>query len=357
MRRFEVKRLRLTASAFLRFSFVVLFCSFSTIMAQSKVGTTVGQFLLIEPSARTAAMGNAGVSGLNEAISAYYNPGALGAMLNSDVEFTHSTWLAGITYDYATAAIKVGSDNTLLLSVTALNSGSIEVRTVDQPLGTGEQYSVSDLAVGVGYGQRITDRFSAGMQAKYIQETIWHTSMDAFAVDFGTLYDIIPDVLRLGASISNFGTKGRFEGTDIQITYAPNPSNNGDNNSLPGQALTDSYPLPILFRVGLGYKLKIGDNNVFNFVLDAYHPNDNTESISFGGEWKFMKMFSLRAGYQNLRGGDISLSGYQSDASSGLTLGAGVEYDMGNYLFRFDYGYANAGRLGYTQRFTVGLGF
>jgi hypothetical protein len=30
--------------------------------AQSKVGTTVGQFLLIEPSARGAAMGNAGVT-------------------------------------------------------------------------------------------------------------------------------------------------------------------------------------------------------------------------------------------------------------------------------------------------------
>jgi len=213
------------------------------------------------------------------------------------------------------------------------------------------------MAIGLGYGQRITDRFTAGLQAKYIQETIWHTSMEAFAVDFGTLYEIIPGKLRLGASISNFGTKGRFDGTDLQITYAPNLSNNGDNNALPGEALTESYPLPIMFRVGLGYRQKIGDNNEFNFVLDAYHPNDNTESISFGGEWKFMKMFSLRAGYQNLRGGDISLSGYQNDASSGLTLGAGIEYDMGNYLFRFDYAYADAGRLGYTQRFTVGLGF
>ncbi len=350
------KRRTWTSTVLYLFVALSISCPLSTIMAQSKAGTTVGQFLLIEPSAHSAAMGNAGVSGTNEAISAFYNPGALAVMQNSDVQFTHSTWLAGITYDYAAASVRIGEDNSVFLSVTSLNSGDIAVRTVSQPLGTGESYSVSDIALGVGYGQRITDRFSAGLQAKYIQETIWHSSLTAFAVDLGTLYEIIPNVLRLGASLSNFGTNGQYQGSDLQIRYSQN-SNNGDNNTLPGNALTDSYPLPIIFRVGLGYTLAVGDENKFNFVVDAFHPSDNTESVSVGGEWKFMNIFSLRAGYENLRPGDISLSGNQADADAGLTLGAGVEYDVSNYLFRFDYAYADAGRLGYTQRFTVGLGF
>lgn len=320
----------------------------SSSMAQTKTGTTVGQFLLIEPSARTAAMGNAGVTGMNEAISAYFNPASLGVLQGSNIQFTHSTWLAGIMFDYAAAAVKVGLENTFFLSVTSLNSGQIDVRTVNQPLGTGEKYSVTDLALGLGYGQRITDRFSVGLQAKYVQETIWHSTLSAFALDLGTLYDIIPNTLRLGASISNFGTRGKYEGTDLQIRYAPNPNMNGSNNTLPGQALTDSYPLPLLFRVGLGYTVSIGTLNQFNIVMDAYHPSDNTESVSFGGEWKFMNIFSFRAGYQNL---------FQKDSEVGLTLGAGVKYDLYRYLFSFDYAWADAGRLGSTQRFTVGLAF
>jgi len=50
----------------------------STASGQSKTGTTVGQFLLIEPSARVAGMGNAGVSTVSEVSSAFYNPAALG---------------------------------------------------------------------------------------------------------------------------------------------------------------------------------------------------------------------------------------------------------------------------------------
>ncbi len=339
-------------------SAVVLLISFSlaSAVAQTKTGTTIGQFLLIEPSAHAAAMGNAGVSGVEEGIDAYYNPAVLGVLQKSDVQFTHSDWLAGITYDYAAAAVKIGSGKSLYLSVTSLNSGDIAVRTVNQPLGTGEYYSVSDMALGVGYGQRITDRFTVGLQAKYIQETIWHTSLTAFAVDLGTLYEIIPNTLRLGASLSNFGTNGRYQGSDLQIRY-PQNSSNGDNNVLPGDAQTESYPLPILFRVGLGYTLNLGSNNQFNFVLDAFHPSDNSESISFGGEWKFMDMLSLRAGYQNLRSGDASLSGNQQDADAGATLGAGFKYDFLSYVFTFDYAWADAGRLGYTQRFTLGLGF
>ena len=59
--------------------------------------------------------------------------------------------------------------------MTALNSGDIDVRTVDQPLGTGERYTVSNVALGLGYGRQITSRFAAGLQVNYVTERIWHT--------------------------------------------------------------------------------------------------------------------------------------------------------------------------------------
>jgi hypothetical protein len=268
--------------------------------AQSKTGTTVGQFLLIEPSARITGMGNAGVTVFDEAASAYYNPAALGHMTTSDAQFTHSTWLADISYNYAIAAVRISTSSSLAIAVTSLNSGEIAVRTVEQPLGTGERYTVSNTAIGIGYGQQITDRFSAGFQINYIQETIWHSSITAYGINFGTLYQITADGMQLGASISNFGTRAQFDGRDLRVRYDFDPSRYGDNSSLPAALLTDPFSLPVVFRVGFGMPFAINDDNTIRLAIDAFHPSDNSESISFGGEYVFMKTFALRAGYQHL---------------------------------------------------------
>ncbi len=319
----------------------------TSVMAQSKTGTTVGQFLLIEPSARVAAMGNAGVTTFGEVTSAFYNPGSLGHLDGSDAQFTHSSWLAGITYNYAAVALRVGAVNTLLLTVTALNSGEIDVRTVEQPLGTGERYEVTNLALGLGMARRITDRFSAGLQVQYIQETIWHSRMNALALDLGVLYEL-PFRAYLGASVSNFGTRARFDGRDLRIRYDQDPDRFGDNSSLPAALYTEDFPLPILFRVGIGLPIALNPANEVHLVVNAYQPSDNTNSVSFGGEWTFMDVFSARAGYQHL---------FQEDAETGLTLGAGLQYALGRYGLRFDFAWNEYGRIGNVQRFTVGFGF
>ncbi len=316
-------------------------------IAQTKTGTTVGQFLLIEPSARVAAMGNAGVTLHDEVTSAFYNPGALGMMAQSDVQFTHSPWLAGIAYNHFSSGIRIGDLSTVLLSVTALSSGEIDVRTVEQPLGTGERYSVEDLALGIGYSRRITDRFSAGVQVNYVRETIWHSAMEAFGFNFGVLYEL-PFRAYLGASLVNFGTRGRFDGRDLRIRYDQDPDRFGDNSNLPAALTTDEHPLPILFRVGLGVPMSFGAYNEAQIVVSAYQPSDNTQSVSFGGEWTFMDLLSLRGGYQHL---------FQEDTETGPTLGAGLQHDISGFGFRFDYAWNSYGRIGDVQRFTVGFSF
>jgi len=318
------------------------------VFGQSKTGTSVGQFLLIEPSARIAGMGNAGATIYNEIQAAYYNPAAIGHFQGSGVQFTHSPWIADITYDFAGVAVGLGEVGNLYASVTSLNSGEIDVRTVEQPLGTGERYTVSDIAVGLGYGRQISDRFSVGVQVTYLTETIWHSSMSAFSLNVGTLYRISEDGLHIGASISNFGTRAKFDGRDLRIQYDQNPNVYGDNGSLPGELFTESYTLPILFRVGIGIPLKVGEDNRIQLVVDAFHPSDNTESMSLGAEWMFQNAVTVRAGYQNL---------FQQDSETGLTLGAGLQHQMDDYRLNFDYGWADHGRLEQTHRLTLGVTF
>jgi hypothetical protein len=332
---------------FLIFAFAFIYAV--NVYGQSKTGTTVGQFLKIEPSARVSAIGNAGAALQGEAVAAFFNPASLGRLENSDFQFTHNNWIADINYNYAIGAIKTGSLGTFSVQVTSLNSGEIDVRTVEQPLGTGERYTVTNFALGVGYGIMLTDRVSVGMQANYIQESIWHSDLTAFGFNFGVQYEVAKGGLLLGASVSNFGPRAGYNGRDLYINYDFDSKKNGDNDHLPAELRTDSYSLPTIFRVGLAYPVKIGESNSVLIAVEATHPNDNYESVNIGAEWTLFNVFSIRGGYRDL---------FLNDSEGGFMLGAGAKVEVNSaYNIRFDYAWGDYGRLEQAHRFTVGIGF
>ena len=318
-------------------------------LAQTKTGTTIGTFLLIEPHARVVGMGNAGVS-LNEGIEAfYYNPAAIGLSKKIEVTVSHAEWFADIDYNHVAATFPLGGAGTLVGNITALGSGDMDVRTTTQPLGTGEQYDVNDLAIGIGWGRPITDRFVVGAQLTWLQETIWNSSMSTAVFHLGTLYQLSEGGVELGASLSNLGVGGGFDGRDLRITYDQNPDVNGDNSALPAELFTEDFAVPVLMRIGVGVPLRIDPTNRVRFAVDALHAADNSESLNLGGEFRHKELFAFRAGWQNL---------FEEDAEGGLTLGAGVRGDMNNaFGYRFDYAFADMGRLEGTHRLTLGLEF
>lgn len=324
---------------------LVMFDSFS----QSKTGTTIGQFLKIEPSARIAAIGNAGASLSGEVSSLFYNPASLGRISGTDVQFTFNKWLADINYNYAAAAVNLEDIGTFALIVTMLNSGEMDVRTVEQPLGTGERFSVKNLAIGLGYGLMVTDRVSIGVQANYITESIWHSSISTFGMNLGVQYRILDQGLTIGASLSNFGANASYDGRDLYLNYDFDPNKYGDNDRLPAELRTGSFGLPVIFRAGISYQFVFNEDYNLLIAADAMHPNDNSESVNLGGELNLLKYVSLRAGYRNL---------FLPDLEGGLVLGAGFKvYVASSYNIRFDYAYADYGRLAEAHRLTLGIGF
>ena len=321
----------------------------TTIYSQSKTGTTIGQFLKIEPNSRIAAMGNAGASLYGDASAGFYNPASLGRLGKANLQFTYNKWLADISYNYAIAAFHLENIGTFSVQVTSLNSGEIDVRTVEQPLGTGERYTVSDLALGISYGLMVTEKVSIGFTVNYINESIWHSSLSAFGFNFGVQYEIAETGAILGASVSNFGTRGQFDGRDLYVNYDFDPKKYGDNDRLPAEIRTDAFSLPSVFRVGISYPLKFSESSILTVAVDALHPNDNSESVNIGGELTLLKNFSIRGGYRNL---------FLENSEGGLVLGAGVNADFaGSYNVSFDYAWADYGRLEETHRLTLSVSF
>jgi hypothetical protein len=317
--------------------------------AQTKTGTTIGTFLRIEPDARIAAMGNAGVSFDGGLEGFYFNPASLARSRRHEVAFTHNAWIADIAFDHVAAAFPLGKSSTIVATVTSLRSGDILVRTVDQPLGTGELYSVSDLALGVGWARPVTDRFSVGAQLSYLQERVWNSTLSSAVLALGTLYRTSENGLVLGASLSNLGTGGGFSGRDLGVTFDQDPNANGDNGTIPAEILTEKFGVPVLLRFGIALPYKINGTQKLRVEVDALHPSDNSESLNLGAEYSYRDRFALRAGWQSL---------LQKDAEGGLTLGAGWTGEMNNsFGYDFAYAFADQGRLGSVHRVTVGVDF
>lgn len=316
--------------------------------AQTKVGTTFGAFTLIEPDARIAALGNAGAAAGEGLAGVFHNPGAVAGLEQHAFEFVHTDWFAGIRHDWVGYAQPAGKLGVVYGTFTSLNSGDMAVRTVSQPGGTGELFSVSDMAIALGVAHRFSLRFGAALQVNYLQETIFHSSASSVTFSAGTLYRVSADGLRIGATLANFGTRAAFSGNDLAITYDNVPGTNGDNGTLPGTRQTDAFSVPVTFRVGVAQPFRLGDDARLLLAADALHPSDNTESLSLGGELTLRDRLALRAGWQSL---------FLQDSEVGLTAGAGVRGQYDGMHYHVDYGWADQGRLEDTHRFTFGILF
>lgn len=337
--------------------FVLLFLICSVIKGQlendqdiSKVGTTAAQFLKISSGGRGLAMGSANVAITNNLSSSFWNPAGLAHVKGIQVYFENNGWLAGTDYNFGSFGFEWPRVGVLSLSITMLTSPDDLVRTVEKPTGTGEKFNAQDMSIGISIGKSLTNQLSLGATIKNIRQRIWHSTGQTMAADIGVQYKTpIKDII-LGASISNFGNDISLIGRDMNLSVDPDPNNQGNIEFVNAQYETDAFPLPLLFRVGIGGNIINKEKLSVLFAIDAVHPNDNYEYLNLGLETNINNMFSIRAGYPGIG---------KKDAIEGLSLGFGVKYPImktSNVLV-VDYTSADFGPLGIVQRVSIGFNY
>ncbi len=339
------------------FGFTLLFIGIQLLSAQtqnyrsnvSKRGTTAAAFLEIGVGSRALGMGTAFTALADDPSAIYWNVGGLAKLRRHGILFNHTEWIARTRFDFLGAAFRVGKWGTVGLSVTALSMDEMEVTTLEEPDGTGQTFRAGDFAASLAYAFSLTDRFSIGLNAKFIRQTIWEMSATGFALDVGVHYQTPFKGLLLGMSMTNFGTKMRMDGNNTMILYDPDPAATGNNGRIPANIKMDYWPLPLNFRIGLAYQLFKNNFHQMQVALDAQHPNDNYESINVGVEYVYKRMFALRAGYKSL---------FLKDSQESFTLGAGLNYPLlGNVMLHIDFAYLDFGVLESVQKYTLGIDF
>jgi len=325
----------------------LIFVSAITGYAQDKVGTSAAPFLGIKIGGAATAMGGASVSNINDASSLYWNPGAITRIGGTRINFTHSEWFLGTSYDWGGVVINYDGLSAFGFQLAVLNYGEEDVTTVHAQQGTGERWDAHDLFATISYARNLTDRFSIGGSAKIIQQQIYHESATGYALDIGLLYITQFNGMRIGMSISNFGTDMKMDGKDLLHSYDEDPGSLGNNPTIPSKRNTAEWPIPIFFRVGVSMDVLQLEDNVIGVSIDSWVPSDNSTILNAGLEYGFMNLFFLRGGYQSIG---------RQDAQEGLTAGFGLKYNIaGLAKVNVDYSFQEFGILGDIH--TFGFGF
>jgi hypothetical protein len=338
-------------------------------------GTTSGEFLLLGAGARGTALGGSFAAIATDVSSLYYNPAGAALIERPGLMVGTYDYVANTRYSWGGVAFPLsGGARTIGFQLGTFGFKDQPIYTVEQPDGTGGTYSVNQTFVGGTFAQNFSDRFSAGITAKYVNDRLGTVSGSAFAVDFGTNFhaSLNNHPVKFSFVLANLGSNLTYSGTGLQGEVPRTPIPGQDQTpTLPQQAnlLTKDFPLPTAFRVGLAYDVMTGDNNRLTVLGDFNQPNNNKPGFAFGSEWMSNKIggsnfgFAVRGSYSytGANGLDPQTSTTalnDEEKLQGLAFGGGLLYGGDNgFSLGLDYAYKYLGVLGPTNFFSFTLGW
>jgi hypothetical protein len=326
-----------------------------------RAGTTSANFLEIGYGSAGLALGDAYVSLAKDVSSIYWNPAGLGYMEKSEFQAMHQPWLADIGTAFVGLGYVVPRFGTIGVGFIYTGYGEEEVTSMLMQEGTGEKFDGLDYAVSLSYGRKLAQWFSFGASGKYVNSRIWHESASAVALDLGAIVNTSflswtgdqESGLAIGMSIANYGTRMQYNGIDLKRPIDEAPNEAGNFEYVPARYETQTWELPLIFRIGVSAHPILTSNHRCTVSVDALHPNNNSEYINVGGEYALtipgVGIFSLRSGYKGLN---------MVDSEYGMTFGFGILMNfLNNNALKVDYAYREMGLLGHMNAYTLSMTF
>ena len=307
--------------------------------AVTKVATSAANWLKIDNGVRAIGMGGSHVASGKGVSGIYYNPSSIAYIESSELFYSKSNYLAGITHNTLSYGTRLSPADYFAVHLFYLDSGDMEVTTESSPDGTLEQFSVTNLSFKMAYGRRLTDRLRVGGAVKYIREDIFTAYMQSFVFDLGSNFDTGIYGIVLGMSVSNFGPEVQFHGEGLEVVVADTTARDGKLSRI-----TQKFSVPLIFRLGLEKDVlggEEGEANRLTVSIDGINPIDYTVYGALGLEFSWRDIAFVRAGTRL----------YHDTA--GFSLGGGLKWSM----FTIDYAYVDYGILKNTQQFGISLNF
>ncbi len=297
----------------------------SAAFSDKDAGTRGAQFLKLPVGAKYIGMGEVGTATADDANAIYYNVAGLARLTKKSGEYMFGGLFLKDKVDgesdpglhWVSFAMPISeSIGSVGLALQYFSYGDIN-KTDIRASKTGT-FAPTDLAFNLAYARMLSE-IALGIDIKIISSKI-ENSATTVGFDLGAQYaKLMEEKLMLGFAVQNLGGSLKYE--------------------------TENTKLPILIKLGTGYKVK--ENWVAG--LDIAFPEDNSP------------YFGLGTDYTHKISDDISLAGRAGyttrtrrvEGLNGITIGIGFGFKMAN----LDYAWMPMGDLGTTHRISVGVKF
>ena len=314
------------------------------LMAEARLGGAGAQFLVLGGGCRSVALGGAYVA-LAEGIDALYsNPGGLTSLDAPTFAFSHGELFADMHLENVAFATPTMGGVVGISGVGFLSGKMRRTTFEDQEGESGETFSANDFAFGLSYARMMTDKFTAGLTFKYINQNIDKVHANGWAFDMGGTYSVGVGNLQLGFSIRNFGPDLAYAGEDLDFDAGMSDYPEVDED-IPATYKSEPYPMPLIFQMGMAYDVINSGASRVTAVLDGIHPNDQDETFNTGLEYGFNDSYFARVGYTGR-----SNMGFTAGLGARVTLSQGV-------LASIDYSFEDHEYLAAIQRFSLTVSY
>lgn len=278
-------------------------------------------FLQIPVGARSAAMGGAFTAVTEDPLSLYWNPANLVSVSGGRIVTAYTGYLMDMQAGFL-GWTNPGGNDAMGLSANYFYGGTFERTTMSDPMGTGEEFSSSSIALAGSYARRFGKGLSAGVTGKFVYSSIDTYTGNAFLVDLGAAY--------CPGGISGLATAlvVRNAGIQTQAFYEEND------------------PMPTEIVGGASMSLI---NDKLLLAADLTYPFHGDFDVAGGVEYAPMDMLFLRAG--------ASLQSKNSADDAGGGFLDAMSFGLGTHWNRLDldYAYKPFADLGEVHRIGLGM--
>lgn len=305
---------------------IVALLTFSNFLFAQIGGQDSYQILNTSFSAREAVINQPIALNDNDVNSGILNPAMLNSSMSNSLSLNFVDYFSDINFVSAAYSHTLKKSSFLALSIKAINYGKfVQTDILVNELG---QFSADEQLVTLAYGRSLSEKFTVGVNLKFITSVLENYSSSALASDLSLSYMNKDKDLVFSILSRNFGRQ--------LTTYA------SSKESLPHQ-----IDLGLTKKLAhLPFTLSLGYNHVEQWSLRYYNESESTLERSsidefgsnlfshfvFGGELTIAKTVQLRGGYNAQRRHELKESTYLG--SVGFSWGIGIDFKS----FKIDYG-------------------
>jgi hypothetical protein len=291
-------------------------------------GSTNYQFLKMDVSARSLALGGAFCAVADDATGTRYNPAGLRLLVRPEVSFTHMEWIEDFRVENISYGKPLGISRAIGYNLFYISMAEDLIGRDEDGYPTGAlKYEQSYFSFSWATRLDRYDNYLFGVNAKYAREILDYSENNALSFDLGLLLKLYRNV-KFGMTVRNIGQS--------------------------------SESLPVETRAGISIeKPKSG------LSIDTYKFKDSNLRCAIGYEYFIKEYFAIRTGYNSSLSdlGDLldyeNMSQVSDYSVAGLSLGFGILTKplsfLGGRELNLDYAAVDYGKLGFTQIFTISM--